>query len=170
MTDNTDNIVLIGMMGSGKTSVGQAISKAASIPFVDTDTLIERRLDMTIPHIFEQYGESYFRRFESEAALEVAALSGQVIATGGGMVINPQNMKHLSDTGFVVYLRASAKLLLERTGGDENRPLLGKLDSLLAQRAPLYEKYSDLIVDAMDIEEIVRVILYEYSNYQRAKY
>ena len=165
------NIVLIGMMGSGKTSLGFAISHSASMPFVDTDTLIKQKLNMAIPHIFEQYGESYFRSQETEIAHIAAAYSNTVIATGGGMVTRPENMAALGENGFVVYLRCTANQLYERTAGDENRPLLGELEGLerlLAERATLYEKYSNFIIDANDIPTLVEMILDEYRNYQRA--
>ena len=164
------NIVLIGMMGCGKTVVGQAISRKILRPFIDTDVMIENRLNMTIPHIFEQYGESYFRKLEAEIAREISAQTGVVIATGGGMVINPQNMALLKATGFVIYLRCSPRQLYERTAGDKSRPLSDKLEELLKLRKPLYEKYSDFIADSgtASIEQLTEMIWDEYCGNKRA--
>ena len=162
------NIILIGMMGSGKTSVGQAISQAANLVFIDTDTMIESRLKMTIPHIFAQYGEPYFRSLEADAAQQAATYTGTVIATGGGIVTNPQNMTILKASGFVIYLRCSVKQLYIRTEKDNNRPLLNtpterftKLENLLSQREHLYMQYSDLILDTdkSTIDELSEIIL-----------
>ena len=166
-----NNIVLIGMMGCGKTSVGQVVSQYLKLPFIDTDTMIEDRTKMTIPHIFEQYGESYFRSVESEIARQAATCTNTVIATGGGIVKNPQNMALLGTSGFVVYLRCSPRQLYERTAEDHNRPLLNtaekqeerltKLEELLANREPLYTQYSDFIIDAGEatVGELSNVIL-----------
>jgi len=168
---NTElNIVLIGMMGCGKTTVGQAIAQLASMPFADTDIMIEDRLKMAIPHIFEQYGESYFRQRETEAADTASRYRGTVIATGGGMVINPKNMVLLGGSGFVVYLRLELPKIVERTAGDENRPLAARLEELLAVREPLYTRYSNLIIDTgeSDANQLAEMILYEYRSNKRA--
>ena len=168
--NNCRNIVLIGMMGCGKTVVGQAISRKVSMPFIDTDTMIETRLKMTIPHIFEQYGESYFRMIESEAAKEAASQAGVVIATGGGMVMNPQNMAVLGATGFIIYLRCNHKQLYERTAGDKNRPLSDKLEELLKLREPLYKSYSNFTIDSAttSINRLAEMIWDEYCGNKRA--
>jgi len=168
------------MMGSGKTSIGRAISQKANMSFIDTDIVIEDRLKMTIPHIFEQYGESYFRNIESKVACQVASYTGTIIATGGGMVINPQNMKILKASGFLVYLRCSAKQLYNRTLQENNRPLLSqaedrltKIKELLVSREPLYARYSNFTIDVDDdtvdklSETILKVVLHEYSSHKR---
>lgn len=164
------NIILIGMMGSGKTSVGQALSQRANMPFFDTDEIIKEQEKMTIPHIFDKYGESYFRKAETKAIKTAAEQSQAIIATGGGAVLSKQNMALLS--GFVVYLRCSLAQLQHRTAGDANRPLLAKLDHLLSTRAPLYESYAKQIIDTdmLNINEIAEMILDEYSAYKRAKH
>lgn len=164
-----NNIILIGMMGSGKSSVGQAIAKSSAMPFIDTDEMIVQRQDMGISHIFECYGEAYFRKLEAEMAAQAAAMDHMVIATGGGMVINEQNMAALGASGLVVYLRCSINCLHSRLIGDESRPLLEKLEDILAQRAALYEKYSDLIVDGEgEIGKVAEMILDEYRSNKRA--
>jgi len=169
------NIILIGMMGCGKTSVGRAVSLNASMPFFDIDSLIEAQQKMTIPHIFEQYGESYFRVLETEAAKSAATCNNAVISTGGGIVLKPENMSILK--GFVIYLRCSVHQLFERTAGD-SRPLLNAakkerfklLEELLTVREPLYTKYSNLILDTAPINELTEMILSEYSRYKRTQY
>ena len=164
------NIILVGMMGCGKSSVGQAISQRASMLFIDTDVMIEERLKMTIPHIFEQYGESYFRSLEAETAFQISTSTNTVIATGGGIIINPHNMTLLKASGFIVYLRCNPQQLYERTTGDRNRPLQNRLEELLIQREPLYAKYSDLIIDSdkATVAGLSEMILNEYSSYKRA--
>jgi len=158
------NIVLIGMMGSGKTTVGKAISANANMPFIDTDSIIEESLKISIAQIFEQYGESYFRVQEAKAAEEAAKYSFTVIATGGGMVINPQNMLLFEKNSFIVYLKCHLNLLCARTSGDDNRPINHKLKELLLEREHLYEKYSHLILDGgLAVNELAERILYEYS-------
>ena len=166
--NEVNNIVLIGMMGSGKTTTGLALSQRASLPFIDTDAMIEARLKMDIPHIFKQYGESYFRDQETEAARLAASAGGAIIATGGGMVINPQNMALLKKTGFVIYLYCNPQELYKRISGDKNRPLLDKLLELLDQRKPLYEKYSDLAIDSASAttDELSEMIWNEYNRYR----
>jgi len=123
---------------------------------------------MTIPHIFEQYGESYFRSLEADAAHQAAAYINTVIATGGGIVLNPQNMALLGKSGFVVYLRCNLQQLYERTAKDHNRPLLNaaeerfaKIEELLAKRDPLYVQYSDFILNADEnsVDELSKTIL-----------
>ena len=162
------NIILIGMMGSGKTSVGRAVSRTANLSFIDTDTIIENRLHMTIPQIFTQYGETYFRSLEADAARQAAAHTNTVIATGGGIVTDPQNMVHLKASGFVIYLQCDPKQLYKRTAKNLNRPLLNaeterlkKLEDLLSQRKHLYMQYSDftLDVDEATVDELSEMIL-----------
>ena len=180
MNKEQDNIILIGMMGSGKTTVGQAISKNQKWPFIDTDDMIEEQSKMTIPHIFEQYGESYFRRLEAGAVRNTSTFYRTVISTGGGIVLNQENMSILNESGFVVYLHCSAVTLYERTIDDFNRPLLlnsdsdrlARIEDLLILREPLYTKYSNFVIDAgkYTIDELSRLICDEYRRYQRAKY
>ena len=149
------NIVLIGMMGCGKTSVGKAISLKYGLPFIDTDKIIEDREKMTISQIFEQYGETHFRALEAEAAQLASNCVNTIIATGGGIILNSQNMTLLKATGFVVYLQCNPKKLYERTVGNNQRPLLNateerlsKIKELLIIREPLYMKHSNFILNA----------------------
>lgn len=162
--NNRSNIVLIGAMGSGKTTLGRVVSGLGGYAFVDTDEQIVSRYKCSIPHIFEQYGESYFRTLESEAAEEAAQSKNTVIATGGGLVTVARNMEVLRRTGRVFYLRCTGDELYARTCRDTNRPLLnaapGEMDEahaaherllrirrLLAEREPLYLQYCDEVLD-----------------------
>jgi len=156
------NIVLTGMMGSGKTSVGKEISRASGRAFIDTDAFIAEKHKTTIPRIFKEYGESCFRRLESEVISLCAAYKNTVIATGGGAVLNPENMIKLKQGGFVVYLKCSARELYARTLADsEPRPLLAKADPLaelekiLSLREALYAKFSDFTIETQGVEVVV---------------
>ena len=164
------NIVLIGMMGCGKTTIGELISQKSGMAFVDTDALIENKEKVSISDIFEHLGETYFREREAEAAQTAAKYTNLVIATGGGMVLNPKSMDLLSEYGFVVYLECEALLLHQRLSGISNRPLLYKLDELLEQRKVLYEKYSNFTADGeIEPDKLAEMILHEYNcNYKRA--
>ena len=166
------SIILIGMMGCGKSSVGKKISETLNMPYIDTDEIVEQRLKMSIPHIFKQYGESYFRDYESDAARQAAATSRAVISTGGGIVTRTANMVVLKSAGMVVYIRCSAERLFERIENDESRPLLLvpnrllKIKEMLTVRDPLYKNFSDYTVEAdnMTIKEISEMICNEYSR------
>ena len=167
------NIVLIGMMGSGKTTVGKLIGQKSGMDFVDTDVLIENEAKVCISDIFKQFGEKYFRKCEAETAQKVAQHKNAVIATGGGMILNPKNMAFLSECGFVVYLKCEVSLLHQRLSGVSDRPLLHKLDELLTQREALYEKYSNFTADgSIEPDRLAEMILHEYEykhncNYKR---
>ncbi|MBQ3135144.1 MAG: shikimate kinase [Oscillospiraceae bacterium] len=142
------NIVLIGMPGCGKSAVGRLLGEMLNMPLVDTDTMVEQEQGMTIPEIFEQFGEPAFRDMESRAAKTAAAMDGAVIATGGGMVLRQENMQALSGTG-VVFFRDRA--VADIAGQDmTDRPLVGagsdRLYELYEQRIGLYRKYADYII------------------------
>ncbi|BBE52001.1 Shikimate kinase 1 [Ferriphaselus amnicola] len=146
------NVVLVGMMGAGKTTVGKCLARQLGKVFVDSDDEIQRRTGVSIPHIFEVEGEEGFRRRESCAIHDLMQRNGLILATGGGAVILPQNRIEMSDNGVVVYLKGSVHELWQRTRHDRNRPLLqtadprAKLQELLSQRDPLYTEVADLIV------------------------
>lgn len=135
------NLVLVGFMGSGKTSAGQLAARKLGLEFLDTDALIEQRLGRTIAQIFETDGEPYFRDREREVVRELAARDGLVIATGGGIVLNPDNTRDFSRTGIVVCCWVEPRVAFERTKHATHRPLLKSatgLESLLRQREALY--------------------------------
>ena len=149
-----DNIFLVGLMGAGKTSVGRLLARRFSKDFCDCDQEIERATGATIPLIFEIEGESGFRARETKVLARLAHRRNIVLATGGGAVLSEDNRRLLSDSGVIVYLRASASELLNRTRHDKNRPLLqtsnplAKLEQLFAERDPLYRSIADIIVDS----------------------
>jgi shikimate kinase len=138
------NIVLVGFMATGKSTVGRALSHRLSFRVVDTDDMIEAKAGKPISQIFADDGEAAFRDLEAEAAREVASLSRHVIITGGGIVLRHANMDALKQAGPVFCLTASAEEILRRTEGTTHRPLLQTADplatirELLDARAPLY--------------------------------
>ncbi len=147
---NTRNIVLVGFMGTGKTTVGRLLSEQIGMPLVDMDSMIEERAGKSITNIFAQDGEPYFRELEREMVKELATQSGQVVSTGGGIVLNPDNISDFEKTGLVVCLLADAETVLDRVRHDSSRPLLAgdkeaKIAELLKTRKPLYEAITHCI-------------------------
>ena len=147
------NIFLVGLMGSGKTSVGKVLARMLDKVFVDSDHEIERATGVRIPVIFEIEGESKFRERERKMIAELVARDNVVLATGGGAILAAENREALKTNGTVIYLRAPVKSLLRRTQRDRNRPLLQVADpavtlqELYVARDPLYRDTADLIFD-----------------------
>ena len=147
------SISLVGMMGAGKTSVGKLLAKHLGKTFHDSDHVIETRTGVKISVIFELEGESGFRAREAAVISELTALKDIVLATGGGVVLDPRNRELLMARGTVVYLRASVNELWNRTRHDRNRPLLrtpdphARLCELHAQRDPLYRQVADITME-----------------------
>lgn len=121
-------VVLVGMMGVGKTSVGKRLAAALHLPFVDADEEIERAARMAIPEIFERFGEAYFRDGERRVIARLVAGPRQVIATGGGAFVNPETRALILDRAVAVWLDSDVEVLLERVGRKDNRPLLKQGD------------------------------------------
>lgn len=148
-----DNLYLVGLMGAGKTTVGRLLARHYGCTFHDSDHEIEARTGVKIPVIFEIEGEAGFRRREEAAIAELTALSGIVLATGGGVVLSVTNRERLKQSGVVIYLRGTPEHLYERTRHDRNRPLLqtnnplDTLRELYRQRDPLYREIADIVVD-----------------------
>jgi 3-dehydroquinate synthase len=146
------NIILVGMMGAGKTTVGKLLARHLGKTFIDSDEEIQRRTGVTIPHIFDVEGEAGFRARESGVILELLKQDGIVLATGGGAILSPQNRAMMKQNGVVVYLKSSVHDLWQRTRHDHNRPLLqtenprAKLQELHDLRDPLYMESADLII------------------------
>ena len=164
---NEKNLVLIGFMGSGKTSVGLKLSYKLKMPVEDTDKLIERREGKSIRQIFEEEGEEVFRKKETELLGELADRQGRVIySVGGGTPVREENRKLLRQLGTVVYLQISPETVYERLKGDTTRPLLQcenpleKIRELIESRKEAYESCADIIiaVDLLDMEEILEQI------------
>ena len=162
------NLVLVGFMGSGKTSAGRLAARRLGMRFVDTDELIEQRSGQTISQLFAGKGEPHFRALERALVRELAGEKGLVISTGGGMVLNPDNIQDFGRTGVVVSLWVEPQIAHKRTKHANYRPLLEgadrleQIESLLKQRGPLYRAITPCIdTSAMTVEEqadeIVRV-------------
>ncbi len=147
------SIFLVGLMGSGKTTVGRALAKQLNKRFVDSDHEIEARTGVSIPVIFEIEGEASFRQREADVIRDLTAQENIVLATGGGAILNEASRKYLHERGTVIYLRAAISSILQRTRYDRNRPLLRtpdprkKLEELEAQREPLYQEVAHLVID-----------------------
>ncbi len=153
MGDPGSHVVLVGLMGVGKSTVGRRLAKELQRPFADVDEQVELRAGRTIPGIFSDGGEPEFRAIEAEVLADLLARPAPlVLAAGGGVVTTPANRAALADAGaFVVWLRASTEFLAARTD-PTHRPLLagdaaGTLTRLLAERSPLYELVADAVVD-----------------------
>ncbi len=148
-----NNIILIGLMGAGKTSVGRMLAKRMNKNFYDTDTEIERVTGVKIPIIFDIEGEAGFRAREEKMIEKLTSMRGIVLATGGGAVLSPVNRDLMKTRGRVIYLRAAPEDLWRRTRRDRNRPLLqtpnplAKLKELHAQRDPFYSEIADMVID-----------------------
>ncbi|MBI3252949.1 MAG: shikimate kinase [Candidatus Omnitrophica bacterium] len=152
MSNFKKNIVLIGFMGTGKTSVGKILARELDRPLVDVDQAIEEKEKRKIAEIFEKSGEAYFRAVEKEAVREAAVRESVVITTGGGAVLDPENLDALRRNGTLIALSAKPETIYERVKNSRHRPLL-KGEDLLAQiqklleiRKPHYEK-ADLTLD-----------------------
>jgi shikimate kinase len=165
------NIILIGFMGTGKSTIGRIVAEQLGYQFIDTDIKIEAEQGKTISEIFETDGEAYFRDLEAKLALELSAKNLQVISTGGGFVLNPRNIMAFKPEGAIVALTAPARVIYERVNGDAQRPLLATADplarisKLLLERAPLYQN-ADLIIETMDKkpEELAMEIVGELTR------
>lgn len=156
------NIILVGMPGSGKTTIGQLISVKLNMEYVDTDDLIEENAGVEIAQIFETNGEPYFRELETQAAKEIANLQNKVIATGGGMILKDENMSFLKENGVVFFLDRPIDNIFFDVD-EEIRPLLkdnrNHLYNLYKERYPLYNSKCDFkIINDGSIETIVEKI------------
>ena len=144
------NIILIGMSGVGKSTIGMALSYKMRMPFVDMDSYIERKQGMTISEIFATYGSDHFRDLETETAKHIGETYGRtIVSTGGGVVLRPQNMEYLKKNGVVVYINRTVENILKNIKTDK-RPLLKdnpqKLYEMYEERHELYLKYADVCV------------------------
>ncbi len=165
------SIILIGLMGCGKTTVGRELSKTLGMPFLDMDALIEEQIGKSISAIFHDEGEARFRALETAllrylVSEEGHRAGGPIISTGGGVVLKEENRGILRHLGFCVWLNVDVPTLIARTARSSNRPLLANanrreiLERLSAQRSPLYAETAHLRLDSsrMDIMAVVRHI------------
>lgn len=158
MSGKGKNIVLIGFMGSGKTTLGVKLSYRLRRPVEDTDKMIERRQGMSISEIFAGQGEEAFRRMETDLLREIAMQDGErIYSVGGGTPVREENRELLKRCGTVFYLRARPDTIYERLRGDTARPLLqcgdprSRIRELLEARGEAYESCADYIVDVDDV-------------------
>jgi len=172
---NSNNIFLIGLMGSGKTTIGKLLSKKLDKFFFDSDQVIEERLGVKVPLIFEYEGESGFRERESNVLKDLVAKKNIILATGGGVILSSKNRELLSSNGVVIYLKADYENLAKRMENDKSRPLLqGKeiiptLKKLFKTRDPLYTSIADYKVNtknkkAYQIEKEIRLLITKSEN------
>lgn len=147
------NVILVGPMGAGKSTIGRLLAKELHLPFKDSDKEIEVRTGADIPWIFDVEGEAGFREREQAVITDLCQEDGLVLATGGGAILRPANREALRAGGRVVYLHTSVEQQLERTARDRNRPLLRTanpgqvLCELMAIRDPLYREIADVIIE-----------------------
>lgn len=143
------SLVLVGMMGAGKSSVGRRLAARLGIPFVDADAEIENAAGMTIPEIFDKHGEPYFRAGEARVIARLLDQGPQVLATGGGAVMDGQTRALIAEKGISIWLKADIDILLKRTKRRNDRPLAERIKDLLPEREPLYAQ-ADIIVQSRD--------------------
>ena len=157
------SIVLVGMMGAGKSSIGRRLAARLGIPFVDADSEIESAAGMTIPEIFAKHGEPYFRAGEARVIARLLDDGPQVLATGGGAVMNQHTRDLIRIKGVSVWLKADPDVLIKRTKRRNDRPLAEKIRELLPEREPVYAQ-SDITVQSRDephdtiVDEIVAAV------------
>ena len=149
------SIVFVGLMGAGKTAIGRKVATVLSLPFVDSDHEIESVSRMTIPDLFERYGETEFRALEQRVILRVLENGPQILSTGGGAFMNAQTREAIAGHGVSVWLKAELDLLMDRVSKKQNRPLLKNpdpravLERLMGERYPVYAT-ADLTVPTRD--------------------
>lgn len=171
--DKRKNIVLIGFMGCGKTTLGKKLSLKLKYNFIDTDRYIEHKEGTSIAQMFEEKGEAYFRDLEKNAVEILSKEGGNIIATGGGIIKNEENMCMLKKTGIIVYLKATPEHIYRNIADDVTRPLLQGDDKLsiirrlMEERKSLYEKYADVTVcvNGGDVNHITEKIEREVNKY-----
>lgn len=169
MNQTEQNIILIGMMGTGKSTVGEILAEKLGYSLVDLDASIVAQEGMTIPEMFELRGEPYFRNAETSALRNVLSSGGRkVVATGGGCVLREENRELMLQGGFVVALTAEAEAIVERVKGDQNRPLLAggaeeRIRTILEERKDVY-RFAHFTVDTSRIgaDEVALKILTHY--------
>jgi len=158
----TRSIVLIGLMGAGKTAVGRRLANRLDLPFIDADTEIEVAAGASVSEIFAEHGESYFRRGERKVIARLLEGGPQVLATGGGAYMDAETRANIKARGLSVWLKAEIKVLLKRVGRRDSRPLLTAgnpekvMKKLMEERYPIYEE-ADVTVESRDVPHEVIV-------------
>ncbi|MBS4217165.1 shikimate kinase [Bacillus sp. FJAT-49711] len=158
-------IYLIGFMGAGKTSIGQAIAEKTGLSVIDTDDRFEKSTGISINEFFETYGEKHFRNKETEILLSLPG-KPSIITTGGGIILKEKNRQFLKESGRVVFLQCSPKVFLERLMEDESRPLIKnksfeEISEMYEKRLPLYIESASITIDTSDlsIEDAAEIII-----------
>ena len=173
MQTNLNNVVLVGPMGSGKTTVGRRLSEKLGIDFYDTDHEIIDKTGVSIDHIFDVEGEKGFRKRESDVLKDLCSKSNIIIATGGGAVILEENRLEISNTGSVIYLSSSVDQIFKRTAKSKTRPLLEDspnkrktIIEIIESRDPLYKEIATIIVNTngKKLNEIIHEILIQLKR------
>ena len=162
------NIILCGFMGSGKTTVANILSRLINKKVTDIDKYIEKNENRTISEIFRSDGEAYFRTLETKAVSEISQMDNLIIATGGGIILNPKNAQMLKQNGKIVFIDVTVETILNHLRLDTIRPLLQSEDKekavteLLNSRLPLYKAAADIIIDGNGkIADIAKKIIFE---------
>jgi shikimate kinase len=164
------HIFLIGMMGSGKSTVGKQLSIDINRPFIDTDEVIESKENMTINEIFNDHGENYFRKIESKTLRSLD--NSTIVACGGGIIIDHLNRKYLKKQGYTIYLQTSISVLEARLENQNKRPLINEatikisLENILNNRKNFYQETADFTIttDKLSVEKISTKILDHLKN------
>jgi len=159
------NIIFVGFMGTGKTAIAKRLARRLKMKYISTDDIIEEREKRPINKIFTKDGEPYFRRIEKEVVKEASSMKNVVIAAGGGVVLDNENIENLKANGVIICLNATPEDILERTKSYTHRPLLnvpdplGKIRELLEKRAPYYKK-ADYEIDTSGktLDEVLKEI------------
>jgi shikimate kinase len=155
------SIVFVGLMGAGKTAIGRKVAQALGLPFTDSDHEIETASRMTIPELFELYGEAEFRALEQRVILRILETGRQVLSTGGGAFMNEQTRLAIADHGISVWLKADIDILMERVSKKQNRPLLKNpdpravMEKLMAERYPVYAKATVTVPTRDERKEVI---------------
>jgi shikimate kinase len=150
------SVVMVGMMGAGKSAIGRRLAARLGLPFVDADSEIEQAANATISEIFERHGEAYFRDGERRVIRRLLDGTPKVLATGGGAFINPETRQAIREAGVSIWLQADRDLILSRVRRKANRPLLqtddpgAVIDRLLAERSPIYGE-ADIHIQSRDV-------------------
>ncbi len=177
--DLPKNIILVGFMGCGKSTIGRQVSLELNYPLIDTDNLIVENMGMSVPEIFEQHGEDFFRGLETELLIQLAEADTEksVISTGGGLPLRKENRELLEKLGYVVWLQAGVDCIMGRTQSATHRPLLQTPDpkltirNLLADRESIYSESADLVINTDDLaiadttHGIIESARYYFSKY-----
>ena len=169
----SENIILVGPMGVGKTTIGSHLARKLKYDFVDSDTEIEKRTGASISLIFDIEGEEGFRKREAQMIGDLTQRRHIVLSTGGGSVLDETSRQNIRSRGFVVYLKASVDILYERLKKSRNRPLMETedkqkvIEDLLAEREPLYLAVADVTIatDGRSAQDVAREIFKQHENH-----